>query len=255
MEYYTSISVCPQKLEVLGMPVEKMIAGGMRLQYNGKVKGKFHYVKGYTGFSKSAENQDGYFLPIVINTKGEKLTIFKNGEQAKENPELAKDNQLVMKVTPAVVYELKVDGQSIAVLDFSEAVFEEEKEENKMNVTFFDPGSCGVYTTGHIAHLDKNTKTADAPLVLENVFPKGAYLIDFIVKSSDDMAGPSTIGIGINEKDPKEYGSATATQGQIVKTEVEGFKQAIGSTVRVKADSDVTEGTVDVFATIIRLEV
>lgn len=255
MEYYTSISVCPQKSEVLGMPVEKMVGGGMRLQYNGKVKGRFHYVKGYSGFSKSAENQDGYFLPIIINTKGEKLTIFKNGEQAKENPDLKKDSQLVMKVTPSVVYELKVDGRSIATLDFSDAVFEEEKEENKMNVTFFDPGSCGVYTTGVIAHLDKNTKTADAPLEIKDILPKGAYLINFLTKSSDDMAGPSSIGIGIDEKDPKEYGTATATQGQIVETKVEGFKQAIGSTIRVKADTDVTEGTVDVFATIIRLEV
>lgn len=255
MEYYTSISVCPQKSEVLGMPVENLIAQGLRLQYNGVVKGRFHYVKGFVGFSKSAENQDGYFLPITINTKGEKLTIFKNGEQAKENDQLEKDNLLVMKVTPDVVYELKVDGRSIATLDFSEAVFEEEKEENKMNVKFFDPGSCGVQTTGHIARLDKNTKTADAPLEIKNIFPKGASLIDFIVKSSDDMAGPSSIGIGIDAKDPKEYASATATQGQIVKTEVEGFKQTIGSTVRIKADSDVTEGIVDIYATILRLEV
>ena len=106
MEYFTGISVCPQKDDQLGRTVEDLVAPGMRFQDDGKVKGKFFYVNGYEGFSKSPENQKGYFLPLKINATGKKLTIFKNGEQAKEVEDFTNDPYLVIKVEPDQIREV-----------------------------------------------------------------------------------------------------------------------------------------------------
>lgn len=255
MEYFTSISVLPQKEERYGLAVEDMIAPGMRLQYDGVVKGRFHYVPLYEGFSKSKENQSGYYLPLKINKTGEKLTIFKNGEKAKEVEGFGQDPYLVIKVEPGQIWSLNIDGREIASLDLGEAVFEEEKKERAMTVDFYDLANCGLTSVGTIAHFDKNVKAAETPIEIKTAIPKGTRLKKFITISSDDMEGPSSVGIGIHGTDPKEYGTATITQGQIVDTEVEGYKKVLGKTVCFKLDSDVTAGTVDVLAEVIRLEV
>ena len=106
-----------------GKTVGDMIGNDVMVGTSGKVKGTFHYVTGYTGFNeKNAEEQEGYYFPFTLAKKGTKMTIKKNGEDAKKDIAWEADN--VLRVTAEDAFEIIVDGVSVVKFTFEEAVFE-----------------------------------------------------------------------------------------------------------------------------------
>lgn len=246
MEYLTSILIPPQDKVLYGLPVSAMVRSGMRVQADGKAKGRLPYVTAYPGFEKGAE---GYFFPFFIKDMGEKMTFLKNGQTTRINGS-SFEAYNVLKVEPGQIWTVLVDGRNIARLDFSETIFEEKKGDRRMNIPFYDDGICGIALTGHIGTLKKDD---DKEIVFDNALPIGTRLINLIAIASGDMAGAESISVGDGATEEK-YGSITGlSAGKATVTDGKLADIAAG-TVGLKPNTKITEGSVDVYATVIRLE-
>ena len=248
MEYFTSIKIPAQDVVLYGLPVSAMVQNGMRVQKDGKVKGRLFHVPLYAGFSKDTALQSGYFFPFHITNAGEDMDFLKNGEQRYTGKF---EDYNVLKVEPGQRWDILVDGQKIAVFDFSEAKFDEPKGESKMNVDFFDPGICGIAMTGHIGTLKKDDENV---VVFDKALPVGTKLINLIAVASSDMTGPTDVSVGDGTTE-EAYGKAESiAKGKTVVVDG-GFKDIAAERVGLKPDSKLTAGSIDVYATVIRLKV
>ena len=101
-----------------------MVTGGA-VSPSGDVTGTFAYVTGYTGFNNAVpDEQEGYFFPFLLKKAGTTMTFKKNGSVGKENIPYEEAN--VFRVSRGDTFEILVDGESVVVLNFENAVFSAE---------------------------------------------------------------------------------------------------------------------------------
>lgn len=252
MEYFTSIKIPEQDKVLYGLPVSAMVQSGMRVQTDGKVKGHLHYVTGYTGFDKTLTS--GYFFPFFIPNQGQKMAFYKNGELRGEERNFEAYN--VFKVEPDQTWEVKVDEKTIASFDFSEAIFEQPKGESDMKASFFEPGACGLMTTGYIGTFDKESykDKQTSGVTFKNALPVGTRMVYLVAICSDDMEGANTVTAGDGTTNniyadahtvEKNKGGAAHPDLPLIKT----------GDITIKVDSAVSKGKIDFYATVVRLEV
>lgn len=85
---------------------------------DGSVTGTFKHVTGYTGFNETEPSeQEGYYFPFRLAKAGEKMTFKKNGVETKKDIAWEVDN--VFRVTKSDIFEVLVDGTSVAKLNFA----------------------------------------------------------------------------------------------------------------------------------------
>lgn len=252
MEYLTSISIPAHNVVLYGRAVGDMVERGMRVRADGTVKGKFHHVTGYGGFSKNAEQQEGYYFPFLLNATGEKMDFIKNGKPSRTDIDFEPYN--VFRVTAQETWEVKVDGQTVAKFDFSQATFEEKKGDTKMKADFFDPGVCGLMVTGHIGTITKDTKKATEGITFENALPVGARMVYLVAICSDDLEGGTSVtaGDGVTEDIYAKSHAIEKGKGGASHPDLPLIKSG---TVKVKLGAEVTKGSIDLYATVIRVEV
>lgn len=251
MEYLTSIKIPAQDEVLYGLPVSAMVRRGIRVQLDGKVKGRLHHVTGYVGFS--AKKTSGYYFPFYITNAGEKMTFLKNGEQRYSGNFEAYN---VLKVEPGQRWEIQVDGQTIAVFDFSQARFDEPKGDNDMKASFFEPGACGLMTTGYIGTFDKESHkdSQTTGVTFKNALPVGTRMVYLVAICSDDMAGAKTVtaGDGATENIYANAHAVTKGKGGAAHPDLPLIKTG---DITIKVDTAVSAGKIDFYATVVRLEV
>lgn len=253
MEYLRSISIPAHNVVLYGRAVGDMVERGMRVRQDGTVKGKLHYVTNYYGFNKGdPAEQEGYYFPFLLTETGEKMDFIKNGIPRKTGLDFEPYN--VFRVTAGDTFEVRVDGQTVARFDFSQATFEEKKGESKMKVDFFDPGVCGLMVSGHIGTITKDTKKQTEGITFENALPVGARMVYLVAICSSDLEGGTTITAGDGATDNLYANAHAITQGKggAAHPDLPLIKSG---TVTVKLGANVTAGTIDLYATVIRLEV
>lgn len=253
MEYLKTISIPAHNVVLYGKAVGEMVERGMRVRQDGTVKGKFHHVTGYRGFnSANPAEQEGCYFPFLLNETGEKMDFIKNGKPRKTGLDFEPYN--VFRVTAEDTFEVKVDGKTVAKFDFSQATFEEKKGERKMKVDFFDPGVCGLMVTGHIGTLTKDTKGATEGVVFENALPVGTRMVYLAAICSDDLEGGTSVtaGDGTTEDIYAKEHAIEKGKGGAAHPDL---PLITSGTVKVKLGAEITKGTVDIYATVIRLEV
>lgn len=83
---------------------------------NVAVTGKLNYVKGYTGFSTNAEEQEGYFLAFdikpgqdIVPTDEKTIELSTYDGDAAKNAQLTKDGFLVMRIVRGADFTVSVD--------------------------------------------------------------------------------------------------------------------------------------------------
>lgn len=89
---------------------------------DGSVRGTFHHVTGYEGFSSEPADQEGYYFPFKLTQTGTKMTFKKNGAETKKD--LPFDPEIVFRVDKSVKWEVLVDDKSVVKFTFAEATFE-----------------------------------------------------------------------------------------------------------------------------------
>lgn len=117
------ISIPAQTKELYGKNVSDMIGTDIKVFEDGSVVGTLNKVTGYTGFSSTTEEQEGYYFPFTLNKSGSKMTFKKNGVISKKNIAWEADN--VFRVTKDDTFEVLVDGKSVVTFNFEYATFEE----------------------------------------------------------------------------------------------------------------------------------
>ena len=252
MEYLTSIKIPSRNETFFGTPARTFIQQGMRVQADGKVKGLFYYVTGYERFGGPTV-QNGYYFPFIIAGTGEKMELIINGKTQWADVDF--DPKIILRIKPDTIAELKVDGRTVARLDFSQAKYEAPKGESKMKANFFDPGICGLMTSGYIGTFDKNTKSQTEGVTFENALPVGARMVYLIAICSDDMTGAATVTAGDGGSKEDVYAKAHAIKQGEGGASHPAMPIIKDGTIKIKVDSAVTEGTIDFYATVIRLEV
>lgn len=254
MEYLTCISIPTPDVEFYGKPVGEMVRKCARVQENGIVKGRFPYVSDYIEVNGKTE---GHYFPAWVNVPGHECEIVRcsDGTSAKGTLDAGpEDNFVVILMDDNKEFDIKVDGKLICHLDFSEAILEDKKGEDKMNADFFNPGACGIMISGHIGSLNKeNAKSAEA-ITFEKAIPAGTKLVNIITVASADMKGATKVTVGNGAKEDAYAKDAAVTAGKTTVTESD-YVDVTAGTIKLKPDEAVTEGTIDVFATIIRLAV
>ncbi len=254
MEYMTCLTIPTPDVEFYGKPVGELVRKGARIQADGKVKGHFPYVASYISVNDKTE---GHYFPAWVNVKGNECEIVRcsDGTSAKGTLNAGPgDNFIVILMDDHKEYDIKVDGKFICHLDFSEAILEEKKGDTKMNAQFFDPGVCGLPITGHICRLNKENAKDTTAVTVEKALPAGTKLVNIITVASDDLAGGTSVTVGSGAAEDAYASEAKVTKG---KTEVTDGKyvNVTSGTAKIKVGAGITEGTVDVFATVIRLTV
>ena len=253
MEYLKTISIPAHNVALYGKAVGDMVERGMRVREDGTVKGKFHYVNGYYGFNKSKpEEQEGYYFPFLLNVTGEKMDFIKNGKPGKTGLDFEPYN--VFRVTAEDTFEVKVDGKTVASFDFSQAVFEQKKGEHKMFTDFFDTGVCGIPQTAHVGTITKDTEQATDGVVLDKEIPAGFRLVNIVAFASSDEAGATTVTIGDGTTDNAYVDGGSVTKGKGLTTDL-ALATPVDGKVKVKVDSAVTTGSIDIFVTAVKLGV
>lgn len=251
MEYITGIKIPEQDVVLYGLPVSAMVRRGMRMQLDGKAKGLLHHVPEYPGFSGTKSLQSGYYFPFFIANAGKKMTFRKNGEKRYDGNF---EEYNVLKVEPGQRWEILVDGETIANIDFSETVFEQPKGGNDMKASFFEPGACGLMTTGYIGTFDKETQNQTEGVTFKGVLPVGARMVYLVAICSDDMGGATTITAGDGAK-ADIYANKHAVakgKGGAAHPDLPLIKNG---DITIKAEAQVSAGKIDFYATVIRLEV
>lgn len=246
MEYLTCITIPTPEVEFYGRPVGDMVRKGARIQADGKVKGVFPYVTDYIEVNGKTE---GHYFPARVNVPGKELEIVRcsDGTSGKGN-----DDFVVILMDDNKEFDIKVDGRLICHLDFTEAILEEKKGEKKMNAEFFNPGACGIQISGCIGSLNKENAKDTEAITFEKAIPAGTKLVNIITVASADMAGATKVTVGSGAKEDAYASEATVTAGKTVVTDAK-YVDVTSGTIKLKVDEAITKGTVDVFATIIRL--
>ncbi len=120
--------------DLYGKTVGELIGSDVAVSEDGTVTGIFHYVTGYTGFnSAEVEEQSGYYFPFTLEKTGEKMSFLKNGEPSKTD--IAWEANNVFRVTAGDTFTIKVDGQDVITLNFSQASFESAKARRSKRLT------------------------------------------------------------------------------------------------------------------------
>ena len=120
--------------DLYGKTVGDLIGSDVAVSEDGTVTGTFHYVTGYTGFnSTEVEEQSGYYFPFTLEKAGEKMSFLKNGEPSKTD--IAWEANNVFRVTAGDTFTIKVDGQDVVTLNFSQASFESVKARRSKRLT------------------------------------------------------------------------------------------------------------------------
>lgn len=119
------ISVPAASQSLYEKSVGDMIEPGMYVRGDGSVFGTFKYVTGYTGFNSAvAEEQKGYYFPFDLNKTGTKMEFIKN--KHKRSGEINYEKSNVFRVSKDDVFEVLVDGKSVATFNFKNSRFKEE---------------------------------------------------------------------------------------------------------------------------------
>lgn len=117
------MTIPPQGRTLYGKRVSSLIGGDVNVAADGSVTGTFHHVTGYTGFNSTVEDeQEGYYFPFTLTTKGTTMTFKKNGEAGKEDIPWEADN--VFRVSKTDTFEVLVDDASVVTFNFKDATFE-----------------------------------------------------------------------------------------------------------------------------------
>lgn len=252
MDMAKGIQIAPQNYVTLNRPARDFVSRDMYIRADGLVRGHFHYAVGFTDFSKDDPAlQQGYYLPLLITAPGKKMTVIKNdGEKTKE---FTDDKELVLKVVPGQTWQINLDGKPLIRLDLREAVFE-KKGAAKMNASFFDPGTCGLMVTGHIGTVYKDSKAHETAVEFENALPVGSRLIYIGAIPSTDAAGGTSFSVGTSGDDTS-YVSSENLSGTTPVVATVPFPLIATPKVSIKLGAELTAGSIDFYATVIRLEV
>ena len=121
-----------------------------------------------------------------------------------------------------------------------------------MNVPFFDAGVCGIPMTGHVGSINKDSGAESAAVVFDAAIPVGTKLVNVIAIPSEDLDGGTTISVGDGVTETAYVDGETLTAGKAAVKD-QGLKDVTSEKVGVKVSAAITAGSVDVFATIIRL--
>ncbi len=252
MEYLTCVSIPTPDVEFYGRPVGDMVRKGARIQSDGIVKGRFPYINGYISINGKTS---GHYFPAWINVPGHKCEIVRCSDGSSVEGTLdagPDDNYIVILMDDNKEFDIKVDGKLICHLDFSEAILEEKREDKGMNVNFFDEGICGVAISGHIGSLNKDS--AENSVVVKKAMPTGVKLINIIAVASSDMKGATKVSVGDGANSTSYVSDIEVNAGGTVVKDT-ALKDVTSGTVTIKADQAITAGSIDVFATIVRLSV
>lgn len=107
----------------LGKTVAELIKDDVRIAKDGSVTGTLLKVKGYTGFSDVSGEQEGHYLPIVLDSRYKSKTI--SCQRNSDTPKTASDLEWVLRVpSTATTFTFKADGEAILTLNFRGAVLE-----------------------------------------------------------------------------------------------------------------------------------
>ena len=123
-----------------------------------------------------------------------------------------------------------------------------------MNVDFFDTGTCGIALTGHIGTVNKDSKADEKAVVFEKALPVGAKLVSVLAIPTEDMKGATKVTVGSGSTEDAYAKDVALTAGKAVVSDA-GYKDITSGTVQIKVDAAISAGAVDVFATVIRLDV
>lgn len=115
------LTIPSQGQTLYGKRVSSLVGDDVKVYVDGSVTGTFKHVTGYTGFSSTAEEQEGYFFPFRLTQTGTTMTFKKNGADAKEGIAWEADN--VFRVTSSDTFEVLVDDVPVVTFNFANATF------------------------------------------------------------------------------------------------------------------------------------
>ena len=118
-------SIPSQDLVWLNMPISEMISEDASIDENGKVTGTLTYIEDFEDFSSKPEEQEGYYLPVMLNTEdGTTMTIKKNGVAREDKTDIPYDSELILRSTSGDTWTIEVNGDRSITLDLSDVEFE-----------------------------------------------------------------------------------------------------------------------------------
>ena len=117
------LTIPSQGQTLYGKRVSSLVGDDVKVLADGSVTGTFKHVTGYTEFSDTVEEQNGYYFPFRLTQTGTTMTFKKNGVATKEDIAWEADN--VFRVTSSDTFEVLVDGSPVVTFNFSKAIFQE----------------------------------------------------------------------------------------------------------------------------------
>ena len=84
--------------------------------------------------------------------------------------------------------------------------------------------------------------------------PTGTKLVNVITVASEDMIGATKVTVGDGNTEDAYAHELEVTAGQVAVKDTK-YKNVLSGTVKIKVDNEITAGSIDVYATVIRLEV
>ncbi len=251
MEYPTTIRIPAQDETFYGRRAGELIYPGAFVRGDGIVKARLHYTE-WPELFNDPNMKDGYYFPFWITVPGKKQEVFKNGES---KGKAANDGFVVLRVDATQKWEVKLDGESIVKLDFSKCLYD-EKGDNAPMFTSFDTGLCGIEQTAYIGSLDKESSTEK--VTFERTVPDGFMLTGVILVPSSDFKENEEHKIKVgNSTKPDAYVSeedVTVTAGKPVRKDLVLVSPS-DNTITATAGGAITEGHVDIYVSVIRLQV
>ncbi len=107
------------------MPISNLISEDAYIDEDGKVHGTLTHIDNFEGFSSIESEQEGYYLPIVLDDSitGTEMTFKKNGAISKAN--IGFDPEIIWRVAPNDIWKIEIDGTEVLTVDLSTATFAE----------------------------------------------------------------------------------------------------------------------------------
>lgn len=115
------LTIPSQGQTLYGKRVSSLVGDDVKVYADGSVTGTFRHVMGYTGFSSTAEEQEGYYFPFHLTKTGEKMEFVKNNDT--RSGEIPWEANNVFRVTAEDTFEVLVDSSSVVTFNFSNATF------------------------------------------------------------------------------------------------------------------------------------
>lgn len=118
-----NVTLPARNYSLLGMQVSCLVAADTQIAADGSVLGHLPYVENFEAFNKSnKKEQEGHYLPVILDVTGDKMTIKKNGEAAKNKQNIKFDPEIIFRVDDNdTTFEVEVDGKSVATFNFKRA--------------------------------------------------------------------------------------------------------------------------------------